>query len=86
MVISYYHGEEHPEEYTFLICSLGNEHLLAKKDIGSNVVSTLEMNYMHFAPMKDSCDEVCGTEITQVIRTNPNGDLMDALKTKLATK
>ena len=64
MVISYYHGDEHAEEYTFLISSLGNEHLLAKKDIGSNVVSTLEFNYLHFAPLKDSCDEVCGTEIT----------------------
>lgn len=86
MVISYYHGDEHPEEYTFVISSMGNGHLLEQKkaEMGSNVESTLDLNYMHFAPMKDSCDEVCGTEITQVVRTNPNGSLMDALKTKLS--
>ena len=64
MVISYYHGDEHAEDYTFVISSHGNEDLLKQEDMGSNVEATLDVNYMHFAPMKDSCDEVCGTEIT----------------------
>ena len=33
MVISYYHGDEHPEEYTFVISSRNNAELLATKDM-----------------------------------------------------
>ena len=38
---------------------------------------------MHFSPMRDSCDDICGTICKQVVKTNPNGSLISALKTKL---
>lgn len=53
--------------------------------IGSDVIATLEINFMRFSPKVDSCGDVCGTEIKQVVITNPNGSLLDVLKTKLTS-
>ena len=62
---TYYHKKD-GDDYTFMISSKGNEHLIAKKEaeIGNNVVANIDVNSMHFTPMKDSCDDICGTEIT----------------------
>ena len=81
-----YYPKDEGDNYQFVVTSLGNEHLAEKhKDkIGSgDVMATLTVNYMRFTPLLDSCDDVCGTEIKQVLKTNPNGDIISMLKEKL---
>lgn len=84
LVITYYHHTE-GDDYIFMMSSVGNEGLYDKAAIekAGDVIASLDVNYMHFSPLKDSCDDVCGTVCKQVVKTNPNGSLMDILKTKL---
>lgn len=84
LIITYYYKTE-GDDHIFIVSTRGNKHLEEKyKDqIGSDVIATLDVNYMRFSPKLDSCGDVCGTEIKQVVITNPNGSLLDALKTKL---
>ena len=84
MVVTYYPKDE-GEDHVFMVSSRHNQHLLDanKATIGDDVVATLDVNYMRFSPKMDSCGDICGTEIKQVVITNPNGSLMDMLKTKL---
>lgn len=81
-----YYRKDESDEHIFVVSSLGNEHLYEKykADIpDGDVIATMFVNYMHFKPLLDSCDDVCGTEVTQVIKTDPNGDIINALKEKL---
>ena len=85
MIVTYY-SKASGDDHIFLISSQGNEHLREK--VAANVASgdvwaSLDFNYMHFTPLYDSCGDVCGTEITQALRTNPNGSIIDALKKKM---
>lgn len=84
LVSTYYHHTE-GDDYIFMMSSVGNEGLYDKAAIekAGDVIASLDVNYMHFSPLKDSCDDVCGTVCKQVVKTNPNGSLMDMLKTKL---
>ncbi len=85
LIVTYYHKSE-GDDYTFLVSSRGNKHLLdlyKDKYTADDVFATLEVNSMHFTPKYDSCGDICGTEIKQVVISNANGDLIDALKTKL---
>lgn len=85
LIVSYYHKSE-GDDYTFMVSSRGNKHLLdlhKAKYTADEVIATLDVNSVHFTPKFDSCGDICGTEIKQLVMSNPNGDLIDALKTKL---
>ena len=84
LIVTYYYKNE-GDDHTFIVSTKGNKHLEEKyKDmIGSDVIASLDVNFIHFSPKLDSCGDVCGTEIRQVLSTNPNGSLLDVLKTKL---
>lgn len=84
MVVTYYPKDE-GDDHIFMISSRHNAHLLGADKVGEDVISTLDINYMKFSPKMDSCGDVCGTEIKQCVITNPNGSLIDMLKTKLTT-
>merc|ERR1712127_195867 len=81
---TYYHHTD-GDDYIFMMSSVGNEHLYDMDEVkkAGDVIATLDVNYMHFSPMRDSCDDICGTVCKQVVKTNPNGSLMDVLKKKL---
>jgi len=86
LIVTYY-PKNIGDDHIFIVSSRGNKHLEeANMDkIGSDVIATLEINFMRFSPKVDSCGDVCGTEIKQVVITNPNGSLLDVLKTKLTS-
>ena len=75
---------EHVEDdaIIYILSSLGNESLLDKHKelLGDDVVATLDVSYIKFSPKYDASGEVVGTEIVQVTKSNPNGDLPDYLK------
>lgn len=85
LIVTYY-SKSAGDDYTFMVSSRGNKHLLEKHKSmygDDEVVATLDVNSVHFTPKYDSCGDICGTEIKQVVILNPNGDLIDALKTKM---
>ena len=86
MVVTYYPKED-GDDFVMMISSKHNEHLVAAnkdKIPEEDVISSLDINYMRFSPKFDSCGDIVGTEIKQCVITNPNGSLVDALKTKLS--
>ena len=84
MIVSYYRKDD-GDNHLFMVSGRGNEHLLEahKAKIGDDVIATMEINYMHFSPKFDSCGDLCGTEIKQIVKTNPNGSLINAAKSKM---
>ena len=84
LILTYYEQTD-GEDHIFIISSKGNKHLEDKlKDrIGNDVVATLDINFMKFSPKYDSCGDLIGTEISQVVSFDPAGDLPDILKTTL---
>ena len=69
----------------FIVSSKGNKYLEDKhKDkIGSDVIAALDINFMKFSPKYDSCGDLIGTEISQVVSFDPAGDVPDILKVML---
>ena len=53
-----------------------------KKEVGKDVVGTIEANYWNFQPTADGK----GTKITHVSCSNPNGSIPSALVNKMAQK
>ncbi len=76
------------EHHYFILSSRGNAHLeeAQKPNIGSDVIGTLVVNLFRITPKKDSCDEVCGTDLVQVYSMNPNGTLPSMLVDQLIKK
>ena len=64
-LINTYYPKTDGDDFTFIVSSMGNEHLykVHADKIGSDVIATMTVNYMHFTPMLDSCDDVCGTTV-----------------------
>jgi len=86
MVTAYSKTED--DEEIFVLSTKGNEHLIAqhKDKLGSDVNADLYVNAMFFKPKKDSCDDVCGTDIVQIYAMNPNGSLPGMVVDKLIKK
>ena len=59
----------------------GNESLAQhhKEKVGGAVVAEV-LNAIRFTPVKDSCDEECGTLFEQVLQVDPKGQIPDAAK------
>jgi len=86
-MVSAYSKTEGDEEI-FVLSTKGNEHLTAqhKDKLGSDVNADLYVNAFFFSPKKDSCDDVCGTDIVQIYAMNPNGTLPGMVVDKLIKK
>ena len=71
-----------------MISSVGNDHLYEKHkaQIGDDVIAEMKVNCMRFRPLLDSCDDIVGTEFTQVAQYDPKGSIPDMLKSMMAKK
>lgn len=47
------------------------------------MIATLDINFMKFSPKYDSCGDLIGTEISQVVILDAAGDLPDMLKSMI---
>lgn len=86
LILTYYSLME-DDTHIFMVSSKGNEHLLEKHkaELTDDIVAKLDVNCMRFAPKYDSCGDLIGTEISQIVQYDPCGDIPDILKS-LMTK
>ena len=52
--------------------------------IGSDVISSMEFNYMNFKPCMDSNGEVIGCDVTQALIMKPGGSIPNMIVGKMS--
>ena len=84
MFQTYYRLDE-GDSHIFIVSTRGNEPLAEqhKDQVGDGVVGAM-INALRFTPIKDSCDEECGTLLHQVLQADPKGSLPDMAKDRMA--
>lgn len=84
-ITTIYHIDQEDGDFIFISSAKGNANLRDKYKavLLDDVIADLEINMMKFSPKYDASGEQIGTEFSQVISLNPNGDLPDMLKTRL---
>ena len=75
------------DAFYFITSARGNEHLVEKhKEIlGEDVIAEYDISLIKFTPKYDASGEIVGTNIIQVVQTNPNGDIPDFVKEMTAS-
>ncbi len=75
------------DAFYFITSDRGNEHLVEKHKeiVGEDVIAKYDISLIKFTPKYDASGEVVGTDIIQVVQTNPNGDIPDFVKEMTAS-
>lgn len=73
------------DTHIFMVSSRGNAHLFEKyqAQIADDVVAKLDVNCMRFEPKYDSCGDLIGTDISQIVQYDACGNIPDIFKSLL---
>ena len=67
-IIQTYYPVERDDHFIMIVSSEGNQALYDKyaENVGKDVIARMK-NCMKFSPLEDSCGDVIGTEVCQVV-------------------